>query len=140
MEDATESHKNWKVVRGPDLRSEDKYQNLSAAKMISQMNLVHTERDPIWLPNPFGLTYRTSAIWLPNWSRTRWKMTTEHIKRHRKRQSRQLPRDDHRDLTATDITADVLNMNIDREDYWEPNQTQPLKEMFTESHTEGSGN
>jgi hypothetical protein len=52
-------------------------------------------------------------------------MTTEH---------------NHRDLTATDITAKRLHMEIERENYREPNRTKPLLEMFTERHTEGSRN
>jgi hypothetical protein len=52
-------------------------------------------------------------------------MTTEH---------------NHPDLTATDITAKRLHMEIEREDYRGPNQTKPLLEMFTEWHTEGSIN
>jgi hypothetical protein len=52
-------------------------------------------------------------------------MTTEH---------------NHRDLTATDITAERLHMEIEREDYWEPNRAKPLLEMLTEWHTEGSRN
>jgi len=43
-------------------------------------------------------------------------------------------------LPLPDITAEGLHMEIEREDYWEPNQTTPLLEMFTEWHTEGSRN
>ena len=60
-------------------------------------------------------------IWLPNWSRKRSKITTEH---------------NHRDLTAMDITAERLHMEIEKEDYRKPNRTKPLLAMFTESHTE----
>jgi len=52
-------------------------------------------------------------------------MTTEH---------------NHPDLTATDITAKRLHMEIKQEDYWKPNRTKPLLEMFTKLHTEGSRN
>jgi hypothetical protein len=52
-------------------------------------------------------------------------MTTEH---------------NHRDLTATDITAKRLHMEIEGKDYREPNRTKPLQAMFTEWHTEGSRN
>jgi len=44
----------------------------------------------------------------------------------------------HRDPTATDITAERLHMDIEREDHREPNQTKPLLEMFTAWHTEVS--
>jgi hypothetical protein len=44
-------------------------------------------------------------------------MTTERTEQstewHHKRQLRQLPRDDDRDLTATDITAEGLHMEIE---------------------------
>jgi len=73
----------------------------------------------------FRTRYRTTVIWLPNWSRKRSKITTEH---------------NHRDLTAMDITAERLHMEIERENYWEPNRRTPLLEMFTEWHTEGSRN
>jgi hypothetical protein len=46
----------------------------------------------------------------------------------------------HQDLTATDISAERLHMDIEHEDYWKPNWTKPLLEMFTEWHTEGSRN
>jgi hypothetical protein len=42
------------------------------------------------------------------------------------------------DLTATDIAAERLHMEIEREDHRKPNRTKPLLEMFTEWHTEGS--
>jgi len=67
-------------------------------------------------------------------------MSKELTKQHHKKQSRYLPRDDHRDLTATDITAEGLNMEIERDDYREPNWTKPLMEMFTEWNTKGSRN
>jgi hypothetical protein len=48
--------------------------------------------------------------------RTRFNMTTKHtkwfIEWHHKKQPRQISRDDHRDLTATDITAKRLHMEI----------------------------
>jgi hypothetical protein len=37
----------------------------------------------------------------------------------------------------TDITAERLHMEVEREDYWEPNWTKPLV-MFTKWHAEGS--
>ena len=43
-------------------------------------------------------------------------------------------------LPLPDITAERLHIEIEREDYWEPNRTTPLLEMFTEWHTEGSRN
>jgi len=69
--------------------------------------------------------YWTTATWLPNWSQSQSKMTTEHI---------------HWYLTATDITAERLYMEIEWEDYREPNQIKPLLEMITEWHSEGSRN
>jgi hypothetical protein len=44
-------------------------------------------------------------------------MTTEH---------------NHQDLSATDISAERLHMEIEREDYREPIRTKRLLEMFTE--------
>jgi hypothetical protein len=44
------------------------------------------------------------------------------------------------DLMATDITAERLDMEIEQEDYWEPNWTKPLLEMIAKCHTEGSRN
>jgi len=50
------------------------------------------------------------------------------------------PEHNHQDLTATDITAEKLDMEIEREDYRKHNRTKPLLEMFTKWHTEGSRN
>jgi len=75
-------------------------------------------------------------IWLPNWSQRRWKMAIECTEWHHKKQSRQLPRANRQDLTATNITAEGLHMEIEREDYREPNRTKPLMEMFAEWHFE----
>jgi hypothetical protein len=42
----------------------------------------------------------------------------------------------HRDLTAMDINAERLYMEIEQEDYRKPNRKKQLLEMFTERHTE----
>jgi hypothetical protein len=72
--------------------------------------------------------------------RTRLNMTTELTEWSTEWHHERLPRDDHRDLTATDITHQGLHMEIKRADYRELYRTKPLTEMLTEWRTEGSRN
>ena len=51
-----------------------------------------------------------------------------------------LPREDHRDHTATDITAEGLHMEIKPDNYREPYHSKPLTETLTRSCTERSRN
>jgi len=70
-----------------------------------------TETVPNEIPNNSNMTTESDH-------RTRVKMTTKHIewstKCHHERQSRLLPRDDHRDLIAMDITAERLHVEIEQ--------------------------
>jgi len=93
------------------IANECKYDNRSSSERDTERG---TERDTERLRYGY-----------PNWYRRRSKMTTEH---------------NHRDLTAMEITAERLQMEIKWEDYREPNLIKPLLEMFTEWHAEGSRN
>jgi len=67
----------------------------------------------------------------------KWRSGTVANTNH-KRQLRQLPRDDDRDLTATDITVEGLHMEIEWEDYRERYSTKSLTETLTEWRTKES--
>jgi len=73
---------------------------------------------------------------------SRSKMTTEHTEQstewHHNRQSRKLPRDDHRHLTVIDITAKRLHTEIKPEDYQVRWGTKPLTETLPEWRTKRS--
>jgi len=102
------------------------------------------------IPRQLQIRYRLTAIWLPNRSRMWLNTTTEHTEYPTEfpyeRQSRSLPSDDHRDLTVTDITAEGLDMEVERitgsltiPSYWPrrlPNGVPQDKETITEWDSE----
>jgi len=92
---------------------------------------------------PFSLyilSYDTSEwmqLWISKQSRTRYRTTAISQPNLFQRRSNMPTANNHRDHSATDITAERLHMEIEREDFWEPNRTKPLLQIFTEWHTKG---